>query len=185
MNVRRVILIAVAAVVTVSCSEKSSSDRNRKREDAKEKLRQELRSSASGENAGQVAAETDAEPDASQIGEDCVAFLRSTNTVAPNRGNTDCPECPVSEATHEVLKFDHMQIDRVSFSGSTCDVTVRILATFNPSRGEAIVGGLTGWISPEQRLAYSRGETPSGQQVYTVKVTYRRTGKGWRALEFH
>lgn len=184
MNLCRVTLISVAAAITLSCSEKSSSDRNKNLEDEKKKPRQKLSSSASGENAGQAAGETDAEPDAYQIGEDCVAFLRSTKTIARNGGNTDCVQCPVSETTHEVLKFDHMQVDRVSVSGATCEITVRILATFNPSRGEAIFGGLTGWISPEQRLAYSRGETPSGQQAYTVKVTYRRTDKGWRALEF-
>ncbi len=193
MNLLRVILIPICFLITASCSEKSDSDRNKKLENEKGKPRAEVTpqrspsdgSSESGEDAGQAAAETELKPDAYEIGEDCVAFLRSTKTVAPNRGNGDCPQCPATEATSEVLKFDHMQVDRVSLSGATCEVAVKIIATFNPSTGETITGGLTAWISPEQRLAYSRGETPSGQQVYKVNITYRRTDKGWRAIEFN
>jgi len=194
MNFLRIVLISVAAVGAASCSEKSSLDRSKRGENEEEKPRQEFTerkeasgssdSSASSQDPDQARAETDAEPDAYQIGEDCVAFLRATKTN-PNRGNGDCPQCPVSEATHEVLKFDHMQVDRISPSGPTCEVLVKILATFNPSTGEAIGGGLAGWISPEQRMAYSRRETPSGQQVYKVNITYRRTEKGWRAVEFN
>ncbi len=119
------------------------------------------------------------------IEEDCVAFLRATTAGHAGGAKPDCPDCPPTTPAPEVLKFDHMQIDRFSTAGETCEVAVRIFASFNPSSGGDIVGGLTGWITPEQKAQYARGETPSGQQVYPVKAIYRRTPKGWRVLEFN
>ena len=46
------------------------------------------------------------------------------------------------------------------------------------------MGGLVGWISPEQRAQWLHGQTAAGEQIYHVKITYRRTGKDWRAVEF-
>jgi hypothetical protein len=61
---------------------------------------------------------------------------------------------------------------------------VTIRASFNPGAGERIAGGLTAWISPEQRSEYLSGRMPSGEQVYRVKITYKRRGEAWRAIEF-
>ena len=83
-----------------------------------------------------------------------------------------------------MLRFGYVHVGRVSPSGLMCEFDVTIHATFNPGTGGAIAGGLTAWISPEQRAQYLRGQTPHGEQVYHVKITYRRTAKGWRAVEF-
>jgi len=61
---------------------------------------------------------------------------------------------------------------------------VTISVSFNPGTGERIAGGLTAWISPEQRSAYLSGHTPSGEQVYPVQITYKRRGGAWGAVEF-
>ena len=83
-----------------------------------------------------------------------------------------------------MLAFRHMKTDSVSCSGDTCIVLVTIRAVFNPGAGETIAGGLTAWIPPEQRSAYLRGHTPSGEQAYHVQITYKRRGKAWRVVEF-
>lgn len=128
--------------------------------------------------------ESRSEPPTDQIGEDCVAFVRSTKTVASGgESSAACPECPTGQ---EVLKFDSIQVDEVSSNGTACEVSVTIRATFNPSKGGSnIGGGLTGWIPAPQRAEYLRGQTPTGQQTYKVKISYRRRGHGWRAAEFH
>ena len=82
------------------------------------------------------------------------------------------------------MAFRHMKTDSVSCSGDTCTVLVTIRAVFKPGAGETIAGGLTAWIPQEQRSAYLRGETPLGEQVYRVQITYKRRGEGWRAVEF-
>jgi hypothetical protein len=33
-------------------------------------------------------------------------------------------------------------------------------------------------------MEFLRGQTPTGDQLYRVKITYRRTGEAWRAIEF-
>jgi hypothetical protein len=43
---------------------------------------------------------------------------------------------------------------------------------------------LTAWISQEQRLQYLNGHPPQGDQLYRVKITYKRTAGAWRAIEF-
>jgi len=83
-----------------------------------------------------------------------------------------------------VLAFRHMKTDSVFCSGDTCTVLVTIRAVFNPGAGEAIAGGLTAWIPPEQRSAYLSGHTPSGERTYHVQITYKRRGEAWRAVEF-
>jgi hypothetical protein len=83
-----------------------------------------------------------------------------------------------------VLAFRHMKTDSISCSDDTCTVLVTIRAVFNPGAGETIAGGLTAWIPPEQRSAYLSGHTPSGEQAYHVRITYKRRGEAWRALEF-
>jgi hypothetical protein len=77
-----------------------------------------------------------------------------------------------------------MRVDRISCSADTCEVAVTLRAVFNPAPAGTITGGLAGWISQEQRLQYLDGHPPEGEQVYRVKITYRRTGEGWRAIEF-
>jgi len=198
MNIGRATLIIVAGVMTASCSEKPGVDRNQnaKAEEAKPsqdfaagnenrtKKSEVERSSTSETDSVEAERENERQPPADEIGEDCVAFLRSTKTGSGNGANADCPQCPVDTEAKEVLKFDKIRVDRVVCSGSSCEVNVTIHATFNPSTRESIVGGLTAWISPEQKAKYSRGETPSGEQTYKVKVTYRLDRKGWRAVEF-
>ena len=83
-----------------------------------------------------------------------------------------------------MLTLRRMKTDSVSCSDDTCTVLVTIRAMFNPGAGERIAGGLTGWISPEQRSAYLRGHTPSGEQTYHVRITYKLRGQVWRAVEF-
>lgn len=197
-NAGRATLIFLAGVIASSCSEKSDPERsqNSKAEKAEASLRSPAgteerpnlreveRSSGSAVESAEAEKEGEQEPPADEIGEDCVAFLRSTKTIPAVASNSDCPQCPVSSEGSELLKFNDIRVDRVVRSGSTCEVDVTIRATFNPSTHEQIAGGLTAWISPEQKANYSQGETPSGQQVYKVKIIYRRDRNGWRAVEF-
>jgi hypothetical protein len=177
MNIRRAALIFVAGIITASCSEKSAPDREK---DANT-------SEAPGEPARELVRESEVETDELQpgedkIGEDCVAFVRSTKVVPARAASTDCPGCPAGGT--DVLSFRHMKTDAVSCSGDTCTVVVTIRAVFNPGAGETIAGGLTAWIPPEQRSAYLSGHTPSGEQVYRVQITYKRRAEEWRAVEF-
>ena len=128
-------------------------------------------------------AETDElQPGKDDIEEDCAAFVRSTKVVRARAAATDCPGCPAAGTA--VLAFRGMKTDAVSCSGDTCIVVVTIRAVFNPSSGETMSGGLTGWIPPEQRTAYLKGQTPSGEQAYDVQITYKHRGAAWRAVEF-
>jgi hypothetical protein len=177
MNIRRAALIFVAGIITASCSEKSAPDREK---DANT-------SEAPHEPARELVRESEVETDELQpgedkIGEDCVAFVRSTKVVPARAASTDCPGCPAGGT--DVLSFRHIKTDAVSCSGDTCTVVVTIRAVFNPGAGETIAGGLTAWIPPEQRSAYLSGHTPSGEQVYRVQITYKRRAEEWRAVEF-
>lgn len=189
---RRITLIFVAAVITASCSEKPRLDRtkNSNAEEAKP-TRQAIRtqeqanqSEIARSTAPEAERENERQPQEDEIGEDCVAFLRATKVIPAQRANADCPDCPDVAEAKEVLTFQQFQTDRISCSATTCEVAVTIRAIFNPGPGGEITGGLTAWISPEQRTAYLRGDTPPGPQVFRVKVTYKRNGKGWRAIEF-
>src|SRR5438105_1142492 len=171
INIRRAALIFVAGIMSASCSEKPAPDREK---DASEASRELVRESE---------VETEKlQPPEDKIGEDCVAFVRSTKVVPARAASTDCPGCPA--AGTDVLTFRHMKTDAVYCTGDTCNVVVTIRAVFNPGAGETIAGGLTAWIPPEQRSAYLSGRTPSGEQAYRVQITYKRRGKEWRAVEF-
>jgi hypothetical protein len=173
MNIRRAALIFVAGIMTASCSEKSAPDRETDT-NTSEAPRELVRES-------EVETE-ELQPDEDKIGEDCVAFVRSTKVVPARTASTDCPGCPVGGT--EVLSFRHMKTDAVSCAGDTCNVVVTIRAVFNPGAGETVAGGLTAWMPPEQRSAYLSGNTPSGEQAFRVQITYKRRAEGWRAVEF-
>jgi hypothetical protein len=173
MKIRRVVLIIVAGIITASCSEKPASDRE-KHSNSSEATREPGSEAAKGED--------ELQPRDDQIGEDCVAFVRSTKVVPAQAPTADCPGCPARGT--EVLAFRQMKTDRISCSGDTCTVLVTIGVSFNPGAGERIAGGLTAWISPEHRSDYLSGHTPSGEQAYRVKITYTRRGAAWRAVEF-
>jgi hypothetical protein len=173
MKIRRAALIVVAWIIIASCSEKPAPDRE-KHSSPSETPRAPGSEAAKGED--------EARPGDDEIGEDCVAFVRSTKVVPAQAQTADCPGCPASGA--EVLAFRQVRSDRISCSGDTCIVSVTLVVSFNPGAGERIAGGLTAWISPQQRSEYLSGRTPAGEQAYRVKITYKRRGAGWRAAEF-
>lgn len=159
MNSRRAALIFAAGFAIASCSEKSTPPKPHPE-------------SESRENASQ--------PDKDQIAEDCVAFVQATK-VAPTT-STDCPGCSVERSP--ALAFRQMHLDRISCTAGSCEATVTLRAVFNPSANGTISGGLTAWILPEQRQEFLNGHPPAGEQVYRVKIIYKRTGEAWRAIEF-
>ncbi|MEY2482351.1 MAG: hypothetical protein QOK24_879 [Verrucomicrobiota bacterium] len=171
MDIRRAALIFVVGIIIASCSEKSAPDR--------EKHSSTPEATRAPESE---VAEDELQPHEDEIGEDCVAFVRSTKIVSAQAPRADCPGCPAEGA--EVLAFRQMKTDRISCSGDTCNVLVTIRVSFKPGAGERIAGGLTAWISPEQRREILSARTPSGEQTYRVKITYKRRGKAWRAAEF-
>lgn len=162
IQIRRAALIFFAAILTVSCSEKSAPDREK--------------------NPSVSEAETETQPDEDMIAEDCVALVRATKIVPARAASADCPGCSV--AGTEMLAFRQMKTDSVSCSGGTCTALVTIRAAFKPASGETIAGGLTAWIPPETRNAYLSGNVPSEEQTYRVRITYQRRGETWRAVEF-
>jgi Ni,Fe-hydrogenase III small subunit len=173
MKIRRAALIVVAGIITASCSEKSAPDR-KKHSSTPEATREPGSQVAEGEG--------ELQPREDEIEENCVAFVRSTKVVPAQAPTAGCPACPAQGA--EVLTFRQMKTDRISCSGDTCTVAVTIRVSFNAGAGERIAGGLTAWISPEQRSAYLSGRTPTGEQAYRVQITYKRRGEAWRAVEF-
>ena len=178
MRIFSTVLLALAGVLITACSDNSD-------------LKSEAKStppSLSEKKAGTAAEKESKEseliPDQDVIGEDSVAFLRATKVVQPKSENKECPECPGGTPDVEVLKFNGFKIQKISPSESGCEVTVQIRAEFNPSPSGNIAGGLTAWIPPAQREQYAQGQTPAGEQLYKVKVIYRRAGGFWRAIEF-
>jgi hypothetical protein len=169
MSARCAAILLAASLVTGSCSEKSAPVKPEAEAEKKEAEKKE---------AGKE--ETEERPHEDEMAEDCVAFLRATK-IFPKTA-TDCAGCS-AEGT-EILAFRQMRMDRISCSADTCEVAVTLRAVFNPAPAGTITGGLTAWISQEQRLQYLNGHPPEGEQVYRVKITYRRTGEGWRAIEF-
>lgn len=153
----------------------AASDRERARED-------ESRESGAANSPGQK--ENEAPPSKDDIVEDCHAFVWLTKVISAKTPSADCPQCPSTGEGSQALKFQGTKVERVSCRENTCEAAVTIRASFNPSKGGTITGGLTGWIPLEQREQYSRGQTPSGEQVYHVKITYRREGQGWRPVDF-
>lgn len=161
MNPRRGALLFLLAVMTASCSEKSASS----------KSEPETQKS-----------EAETQPREDEIAEDCVTFVRATKVVSEQTPGAECAGC--SKEGGEVLTFRQMHMDRVSCSANSCEVRVTLRASFNPGPGGTVTGGLTAWISQEQRQAYRNGHAPEGEQDYAVKIIYKRTGESWRAIEF-
>jgi hypothetical protein len=179
VNIFSVTLIFIACGFTASCSRNSGEDGNSKPDTREERAGTKPAPGEAGSTA--VRAESQLQPDSDQIEEDCLRFVRSTRTVSTKKG--DCPDCPATEGT-PVLEFVGMHVEQISPSGPTCNVAVTLRATFIPSTSQEITDGLVGWIPPEQRSQFLHGETPSGEQVYRVMITYSRDGDEWRAVEF-
>src|SRR5439155_1579244 len=114
--------ICVAGIITASCSEKPAPDREK---DSSEASRELVRES-------EVKTE-ELQPGEDKIGEDCVAFVRSTKVVPARAASADCPGCRAGGT--DLLAFRHMKTDSVSCSGDTCTVLVTIRALFHDSGG--------------------------------------------------
>src|SRR5882672_1890713 len=126
MNIRRAALIFVAGIITASCSEKPAPDRETDA-NMSEAPREPVRESEAETGTDQL------KPEEDKIGEDCVAFVRSTKVVPARAASADCPGCPAGGT--DVLAFRHMKTDSVSCSDDTCTVLVTIRAVFNPGAG--------------------------------------------------
>jgi hypothetical protein len=175
VRILQVTLISLA-LLTAACSRKSDSDRKDRSDKTSEKESEVANSPEREENESQ--------PPEDEIVEDCHALTWLTKAMPAKTTSADCPQCPASAEGTEVLKFQGAKVDRVSCVGGTCEVAASIHASFNPSKGGTITGGLTGWIPPEQRDQYSLGQTPPGEQVYHLKITYGREGERWRLVDF-
>ncbi|HEX4630179.1 MAG TPA: hypothetical protein VH188_04375 [Chthoniobacterales bacterium] len=123
--------------------------------------------------------ENESKPREDEIAEDCVAFVRSTK-VLPS--TPECAGC--TGDSREALAFRQIKVDRMSCAGAACEITVTLRAAFHAGPSGTIAGGLAGWLSPEQRQAFLSGHAPEGEQLYPVKITYRRNGEEWRPVEF-
>jgi hypothetical protein len=152
-------LILTAGLAFASCSEKS----------------RPLKLQSESETTGK-----ESQPGEDEIAEDCVAFVQATK-VDPAT-STDCPGCSVERLS--ALAFRQMNLDRISCTDISCEATVTLRVVFNAAANGTISGGMTAWISPEQRQEFLNGHPPAGEQVYRVKITYKRTGQAWRAIEF-
>jgi hypothetical protein len=193
INILRVALISLAALVTGSCSKQSDSGSKEVSERVKpsQKIADHERTNDHESEQSDQAAVTSAEaeesksqPSADDFVEDCYAFVWLTKATLTRKMSAECPQCPSTEEAIHVLKFEGAKVERVSCTEETCAVAVSIRASFNPSKGGTISGGLTGWIPPEQREQYSRGQTPPGEKAYHVKIIYRRKQGKWRPVEF-
>jgi hypothetical protein len=175
VRILQVTLISFA-LLAAGCSRKSDSDSKERSDKTSEKESEVAKSPEREENESQ--------PPEDEIVEDCHAFTWLTKAMPAKTTSADCPQCPSSAEGTEVLKFQGAKVDRVSCLGDTCEVAVSLHASFNPSKGGTVTGGLTGWIPLEQREQYSRGQTPPGEQIYHVNITYRHEGENWRLVEF-
>lgn len=169
VNILWIALISLAALVTASCSKQSDSG-------SKEATEAEVTSAEREESKSQ--------PSADDIVQDCYTFVWLTKATLARKMSVNCPQCPSTEEVIHVLKFEGAKVERLSCTEETCEVAVSIRASFNSSKGGTISGGLTGWIPLEQREQYSRGQTPSGEKAYHVKIIYRWKEGGWRPVEF-
>ena len=176
------------ALLAAGCSRTSDSDRKDKSEKTSEQIsaadRDEARKHESGVANSPGRQEKESQPSEDDIVEDCHAFTWLTKAMPAKTTSADCPQCPSSAEGTQVLKFQGAKVDRVSCAGDTCEVAVSVHASFSPSKGGTITGGLTGWIPLEQREQYSRGQTPPGEQVYHLNITYRQEGERWRLVDF-
>ncbi len=181
MKLSTLLFLAALSLQLASCSEKPTAAKSTESEETKESASRGEKEEADADEKS----ESEAAPEPEEIGEDCVGFLRATRSVLTDGAATECPDCPQgSNTSHEVLKFETFEIDKVTTSEGSCEASVRIHAVFNPSAGGKIVGGLTGWISPEQKDSYAHGKTPAGRQIYKVKIIYRRPLGYWKPIEF-
>jgi hypothetical protein len=187
VRILQVTLIALA-LLAAACSRASDSDRKDKLDKTSEQTnatdRDEARKHESGVANSPEREENESQPSEDEIVEDCHAFAWLTKAMPAKTTSADCPQCPsIAEGT-EVLRFQAAKVDRVSCARGTCEVAVNIHASFNPSKGGTITGGLTGWIPLEQREQYSHGQTPPGEQVYHLNIIYRKEGEHWRSVDF-
>jgi hypothetical protein len=184
VKILQVTLISLA-LLAAACSRKSDSARKDRSEKATEQIDRDEAPKRESEVANSPEREENkSQPSEDDIVEDCVAFASLTKAMPARTASADCPQCPSSAEGPQVLKFQEAKIDRVSCADGTCEVAVSIRASFNPSNGGTITGGLTGWIPQEQREQYSRGQTPPGEQVYHLNITYGREGESWRLADF-
>jgi hypothetical protein len=165
MNVRCLLVVVLLGFAAASCSRKPPAELSKK--DAETQRRE---------------TDEEREPKEDKIGEDCVAFVAATKIVPAQQDSADCPGCRADGA--QVLVFREMHVDQVSCSDMACDVAVTLRVGFNPAPAGTINGGLTAWIPEQQKADYQRGQTPQGEQVYRVKIIYKRAGDAWRAIEF-
>jgi hypothetical protein len=177
---RQLTLLALL-LLAVACSKPSESNKK----DRSDKIsRAEAREKEPADAESREREEKESQPSEDDIVADCLAFVWLTKAMPANPTSADCPQCPSSAEGTQALNFQGAKVDRVSSAGGTCEVAVSIHASFNPSKGGTITGGLTGWIPQEQREQYARGQTPPGEQVYHVLITYRREGENWRLVDF-
>ena len=155
MNARCAALVFATAIVIASCSQKPKTETESR--------------------------ENESQPREDEIAEDCVTFVRATKVVPAQTPGADCPGC--SEGA-EVFTFRQMHTDQISCSTAACEATVTLQVSFNPETKGTIGGGLTAWIPPEERQEFLNGHAPAGEQVYRVKIVYKRTGEEWKAIEF-
>jgi hypothetical protein len=191
VNILRIALISLA-LVTASCSKQPDSGSKERSERVKQSQRiadHERTNDQEPEQTDQAEVtsaeeEGKSRPSADDIVQDCYAFVWLTKATLARKTSAECPQCSSTEEAVHVFKFEGVKVERVSCTEETCEVAVSIRASFNPSQGGTITGGLTGWIPPEEREQYSRGQTPTGDKEYHVKIIYRRKEEGWRPVEF-
>lgn len=166
----------------ISCSEKRTAATAPEGDKSSEAIKEQTKPER--ELDAEEGEEEEAEPGPADIVEDCIAFLRLTKAFPKDAGTNDCPGCPPPDAATEVLAARNVKVNRVTCSGENCEVEATMRAVFNQSHGGEIRGGLTGWITPEQRAEYAHGKTPAGEQVYNLKISYRHDEIGWKAIEW-
>jgi hypothetical protein len=156
------LILLLSFAVFTSCSKSPDSDATRtKLEEENAKLKRELTAATS-------TTAPEARPSDEQIRKDCQGLVEAT--TADDKAN--------------ILRMDSNGVDGVSASGQICEVLVRLSVSFMPcdaSRGYMIWGGgVAGWVSSSDVATLRGGETPSGQRVYKVRLSYRRYDTGWR-----
>jgi hypothetical protein len=188
----RLTITSLAALITASCSrrldsqpatEQKKPEKSEQVEGHDGNVHSASESTAADANAREAEG-SESQPSTDDIIEDCHGFVWLTKVASGDANNANCPQCPSKKEAAQALVFRGAEVKRVSCTGERCEVIVVIHANFNPSKGGTISGGLTGWIPLQQREQYSHGETPSGEQIYEVMITYRREGSAWRTIEF-
>jgi hypothetical protein len=169
------VILLLSFAIFASCSKSSDSDTARaKLEEENARLKRELAAapapSLDSSRAALPASTTStvARPTDEQIHNDCQRLVETT--MADEKGN--------------ILRMDGNTVDGVAPSGQTCEVLVRLSVSFLPcdvNRGYMIWGGGAAALVSGSDVATLRGgNTPSGQRVYNVRLSYRRYDTGWR-----